>query len=372
MSQKEFEFTFDDLLASHSYREPLVIRDVRCHGGFDSAGEYVSPRTLNRAPAIRAWQQRYAAEFGRPLLDRALEDTPPHYPNVAQAKLLLRNGIREPMIRTLTRIGTVEGFGANIRFGAIPDIQRHFVEDLTGTATAHLTTGLYEAHARDEAGFEEEAGHKQMWWISRDIAFENPPVEDLTVEMRRAMGMPAEAVPVAELMRRMAEQAMLDRVMPDDIDPMLEAQIARMARLLMIEINAFHGFRWAEAVLSDTSLVAGGGDAARIISYVRADETPHVEYLKCALSEMRERTFRGASGRTYPGRELIEAVWKRSLATSTQRGVEGRYAELAEITAAMQRHPRRDDLLEEFHSLGDFRIGADGGWIANRRAAENN
>ena len=201
MSFTALNFDFDDLLASHSYREPLLIRAVRCHGGYDDSGNYVSPRTLNRVPAIRAWQERYRKEFAYPLLDRALEDTPPNYPNVAQAGFLLRNRIREPMIRTLTRIGTVEGFGASIRLGAVEDVQRHFVEDLFGTATAHLTRGLYEAHARDEAGFDDEAGHKQMWWAARDIAFENPPVEDLTVQMRRAMGMPAEPLPMAERQR---------------------------------------------------------------------------------------------------------------------------------------------------------------------------
>ena len=36
-----------------------------------------------------------------------------------------------------------------------------------------------------------------------------------------------------------------------------------MIGLLLIEISAFHGFRWAEAVLGDTELVAGDGEAAR-------------------------------------------------------------------------------------------------------------
>ena len=49
-----------------------------------------------------------------------------------------------------------------------------------------------------------------------------------------------------------------------------------MIGLLLIEISAFHGFTWAEGVLSDTDLIAGDGEAARIISYIRADETPHV------------------------------------------------------------------------------------------------
>lgn len=363
MSFGELNFDSADLLASHPYREPLIVRGVRCHGGFDESGSYVPPRTRNRVPAIRAWQHRYADEFGAPLLDRPLAATPGNYPNVAQAKHLIRNGVREPMIETLTRIGTVEGFGAGIRFGAIEDIQRHFVEDLSGTATAHLVRGLYEAHARDEAGFEDEAGHRQMWWAARDIAFENPPVEDATERIRAAMGIPPEAKTPEERVQRMQAMAQLDRIWPRDVDAMLEAQVTRMARLLLIEIGAFHGFKWAEAVLSDTTLVPGDGDAARIISYVRTDETPHVEYLKCALSEMRERTIRGASGRTYAGRELITAIWDRAIAGSAMRSAMGRQFELTEIEKALNGNPRREQILEEFHARGDVRPGPGGAWI---------
>src|SRR4029079_17772915 len=74
-----------------------------------------------------------------------------------------------------------------------------------------------------------------------------------------------------------------------------------MARLLLIEISAYHVFAWAEEVLADTELVAGDGEAARMVSYIRADEAPHVEYLKTTLSEMRDRTFVAESGRPTRG-----------------------------------------------------------------------
>ena len=47
-----------------------------------------------------------------------------------------------------------------------------------------------------------------------------------------------------------------------------------MAGLLLIEVSAFHTFAWAEAVLSDGELVAGDGEAARLVSYIRTDEAP--------------------------------------------------------------------------------------------------
>ena len=52
------------------------------------------------------------------------------------------------------------------------------------------------------------------------------------------------------------------------------------------------------------------------MSYIRQDETPHVEYLKTALTEMRERTFVGESGRKYPGTEIVGTLWERGLAES--------------------------------------------------------
>src|SRR2546430_6396462 len=86
-----------------------------------------------------------------------------------------------------------------------------------------------------------------------------------------------------------------------DVDQSLELLIHSMARLLLIEISAYHVFAWAEEVLADSQLVAGDGEAARLVSYIRTDEAPHVEDLKTTLSEMRDRTFVGESGRAYPG-----------------------------------------------------------------------
>ena len=41
------------------------------------------------------------------------------------------------------------------------------------------------------------------------------------------------------------------------------------------------------------------------MSYIRADETPHVEYLKTVLTEMRDRTFVGTTGTRYAGTDLV-------------------------------------------------------------------
>jgi hypothetical protein len=358
------EYTEAELLATSEIAEPLIAGGVRCHGGFDGDGCYISPRTANRVPAIRAWQAQHTAQFGTELLAPPLEAWPEHYPNVAQANVLIRRGVPEPIITTLTRIGTVEGFGAMIRHSFIPELASRFVEDVRGTAMDHLGGGLYEAHARDEAGFEDEGGHKQMWFAARDVAFEHPMADDETATMLSRMGItpPGSAgAPSPAELRRQQEAA---RALPADISFDLELLVERMTRLLFIEVSAFHTFAWAEEVLGDPGLVAGDGRAARLVSYIRADETPHVEYLRTTLSEMRERTWVGDSGRQYPGSEMVGRIYEKCLGDSlgTRRNEILRVT-LSEVEHALARHRGRDEVMEEFHAAGSIRPGSDGTWV---------
>jgi len=357
------EYTPDELLASHDYAEPLFAGGRRCHGGFMEDGTYVSPRTKGRVPAIEAWQEQHAQQFSTELLGVPLDTWPEPYPNVAQTRYLISHGVPEPIIATLTRIGTVEGFGSVIRNTIVPDLQRAFAEEVDGTAMAHLQKGLYEAHARDEAGHEDEAGHNEMWFAARDIAFERPVTEDETQRMLVRMGVasPGGGQPDVAAMRA---AAMANRVLPDDIDFDLESLIERMTRLLLIEISAFHLFAWAETLLSDDELVAGEGEAARLVSFIRSDETPHVEYLRTVLSEMRDRTFVAESGRKYDGTEMVRRIWDRALADSLgARRKDTMRVTLAEVERAIGSRSDGADILERFHELGSVRPGADGEWI---------
>lgn len=359
----QLDWTEDELLATDDVVEPLVVGGVRCHGGFDDGGRYHSPRTRFRTPAIESWQRSHAATFDVELIDVPLSTWPETYPNVDQAKLLIREGVPGPIITTLTRIGTVEGFGAMIRHANVGDPQRFFDESVAGTALAHLHRGLFEAHARDEAGFGDEAGHKQMWFAARDVAFENPVTEDETARMLERMGLSGggSTTPDPQRIRRQLEEA---RVFADlELD--FELLIQRMINILLIEISAFHTFAWAETVLSDTDLVAGEGVAAALVSYIRQDETPHVEYLKTALTEMRDRTFVGESGRKYLGTDVIGRLWERGLAESLgPRREQTLTLTLREVEHALDGSPRREALLEEFHERGSIRPTDDGAFVA--------
>ena len=351
MTDSQLTFTEPELLAGHEVAEPLLAGGVRCHGGFDERGEYVSPRTRHRLAAIEAWQRSHRGEFGTEILDAPLELWPEVFPNVAQSKYLLREGVREPTISALTRIGTVEGFGSMIRSVKVERLQSHFDEPIAGTAIAHLQGGLFEAHARDEAGWEDEGGHKQMWFAARDVAFEHPVSDDMTQLMLERMGIaaPGGKPPTPQEMRRAAEAL---RRFPD-LDLSLEMMLRRMVGLLFIEVSAFHTFAWAEEVLSDRDLVAGAGAAAALVSYIRADETPHVDYLRTALTEMRDRTFVGESGRKISGVEVIGTLWDAALEQSLGENRKNFVrTQAAEVEHALANHPRRAEVLEGFYALG--------------------
>ena len=372
MTTEQVEFTETELLMDHDFAEPLVANGERCHGGFDEGGTYVSPRTRFRAPAIEAWEAQRAEQFATAPLDIPVDTWPTNFPNIEQSTFLIRKGAAQPTISALTRIGTIEGFGAMLRLLPQPDLQPNFVDSIAGTATDHIRKGLFEAHARDEAGFEDEAGHDKMWFAARDIAFENPVTADETEAMLARMGIGSPPGSPPPDFAKLRAEAMANRILPDDIDFGLESMLNRMISLLFIEISAFHGFIWAEGVLGNTDVCAGDGEAARIVSYIRADETPHVAYLQVALSEMRDRTWAGEGGRTYDGAEMIQRLWDAQLEQSRflKRGENLRMA-IREVEHALDGRADKDDVLEEMFSLGTVTPLADGGFIERNRNGED-
>lgn len=341
MTNVQTRWTERELLASHPTTAPVFAGAKRCHGGFDDNGAYVSPRTLGRWPAIHNWQAAHRDAFGTEILDAPLDQWPANYPSVEQSKFLLRNGITEPTAATLTRIGTVEGFGGLIREVGVADLQRHFVDSIDGTALAHLDLGLFEAHARDEVGFEDVAGHKEMWFAARDIAFDRAYAPEEVQAMLDRMNLAATPANPPQPVRLCPEIAVE-----------LESMFRFMIGLMFIEVAAFHAFAWAFDVLSDSELVAGDGAAADLITYIRADEAPHIAYLQTALTETRDRTLRGERG-SVSGAEMIQRMWDHSLAESLgPRHQLGRAATNSMLDLAFERRSDGADLRAEFESLG--------------------
>lgn len=328
-------FSADELLEDPAVGDPLYAGDMRCHGGFDENGKYTSPRTRHRTPAIHAWQQQ-VTDAGGSLIDLDAALIPPQYPSAAQSKLLLRNDVREPMVRALTGISIVEGFGAVIRDVPVPDLTQLIVEPIDGTALAHLGEGLFEAHARDEAGWGEHAGHKQMWEAARDLALENPKIPG-DVLMRMTSG----------------RRANVDRKRPyPDLDPQLERMLLTMSQVLVIEHFAAAAFEWGEDVLSDPEVSAEPVKAAAMIGYIRADETPHLDYLRTALGELRLRTVRTVTGGTIAGAELVDSMLHRILRqVIADRPNQQREQLKQSLAESIKRASNPDALRDEFDSL---------------------
>ncbi|HWW52795.1 MAG TPA: hypothetical protein VNY84_03455, partial [Acidimicrobiales bacterium] len=129
-------------------------------------------------------------------------------------------------------------------------------------------------------------------------------------------------------------------------------------------ISAFHTFAWAEELLSDIGLVAGEGAAADLVSYIRADEAPHVEYLKTVLSEIRDRTVIGANGQRHAGKDLVGRTWDRAVAESlTERRQATLDVTLSEVEYAADGRADRADVLDRFHALGTVRRSSSGAWV---------
>ncbi|MGH7819154.1 MAG: hypothetical protein ACREQ9_05220, partial [Candidatus Binatia bacterium] len=260
-----YEFSFDEILSEHAYDRPLIVGEIRCHGGF-VGGRYVSPRTLQRPAAIAAWQSRLPAGELDAVLEPINARIPPHFPNDAQTRLLVREGVTMPLVRILSLIAIVEGFGGDVlRSLPVPPLGERIVEPIDGTALAHLGA-LFEVHARDEAG------HRHMWELARDIALDRPEIpKDL------AGGAPRSSGP---------------RLFPE-IPGDLEALLLRMLGVLVIEVFAMEAFRWAKAVLGDSTLFPRHAEAKALVGYIQEDELPHVAYLATAIAELRCRTLVG-------------------------------------------------------------------------------
>ena len=336
----KLEWTREELLADAAYDEPLIAGGVRCHGGF-SAGGYVSPRTRSRVPALLAWQARLRSE-GQPLLHLPTEYVPPHYPNYPQAKLLLQEGVRDPITRSLTIISIVEGFGARIRDLPLPDLRTEVVEDVAGTALAHLGLGLFEAHARDEAGFRDQGGHKQMWEAARDLGLAKPEIpEDVLLAMMMG-GRP---------------RGERKRLFPE-LSARLEDAITMMASVLVVEIFAEDVFEWAKRLLGDPEVSADPRAARALVSHIQADEAPHVEYLRTALSELRARTLRSSDGkRELAGATVIDAIFAAQLrGIASNRPAREREDVRGAIHRVIADEPRASALAKRFESL-------DSGWV---------
>jgi hypothetical protein len=291
------DYSRDEIMASHVYARPQEEAGYRLHGGFDEKGEYVSPRTLNRWPAVRAWQERLTAQ-GWPLIDATVQLLKRgNYPNIDQQKFLLANGFGETLWNSLTVTGVIEARGRALCEFEAPDFQQIIVDDISGTCTGHLHKGLLYAHGVDEGGDPRDAtlgAHDQMWFATRDLLFgkNRYPMPEIPDNIGRP------------------DQG---RLMPQ-LPAGFEQLILVLMNVLMIEVRAEAFFSFCCQVMRDPETFADRRAdaelAASLVERIRTDEAIHVAYLQTAVSEMRSFRFKTVDGGTVEGRAMIDPIWE--------------------------------------------------------------
>jgi len=291
-------YSREALLSTHPYARPHEEAGYRLHGGFDADGQYVSPRTLVRWPAVRAWNAALEARGGE-LIDasgKLLERE--GYPSFAQQKLLLQSGFGQTLWNSLTVTGIIEKRGQALCQLEAPDLQAIVVEDISDSACGHLNLGLLYAHGMDEGGdpdHPELGAHDAMWFAARDLVF----------------GKGAHPIPVVpDSISRPVE----DREMPQ-IPAGYEQLVKLLTNVLMIEIRAESFFALCCRIVRDPDLFqdrrADAELAARLVERIRADEAIHVGYLQTVISELRGFTIKAVDGRRIKGAEIIDPIWAK-------------------------------------------------------------
>jgi hypothetical protein len=292
----KLSYTRDELMADHAYARLHLEAGYRLHGGFDEKGTYISPRTLHRWPAVRAWQDALAAR-GAKLMDattRLLKRGP--YPTIEQQRFLLSHGFGETLWNSLTITGIIEARGGMLAQAVAPNFQDVVVEDISDTCLGHLNTGLLAAQGYDEGGNKAkgEGGHDDMWFAVRDALFGK------------------NAYPIPEVPQNIARPE-TGRRMPK-VPKEHEEWILLLMNVLMIEIKAENFFSFCQAVMCDPANFrdrpAEAKHAAELVERIRTDEAIHVAYLTTALSELRSFTIRTVDGGTMKGAALIDPVWE--------------------------------------------------------------
>ncbi len=331
-------YSRDEIMADHAYARPQIEAGYRLHGGFDEHGAYVSPRTLNRWPAVKAWQAQLATR-GVPVIDatlRLLKRGP--YPTAAQQKFLLGHGFGETLWNSLTITGIIEARGGMLAQAVAPDFQKIVVEDIHETALGHLNKGLLAAHGYDEGGQKAlgVGGHDDMWFAVRDALFGKNayPIPEVPQSIARP-----------ETGRRMAQ-----------IPKEHEDWILLLMNVLMIEVKAESFFSFCQQVMRDPANFADRRAAAvhsaELVERIRTDEAIHVAYLATVISELRSLTLRTVDGGTVAGASVIDPVWERMIEWHAVTTADyGRTQSRDAILARLKSKPRGAALAATFDSL---------------------
>jgi hypothetical protein len=331
-------YTTDEILADHPYAKPHEEAGYRLHGGFDAEGNYVSPRTLHRWPAIRAWEEALKARGGNLVDSSQALMARGNFPNTAQQNLLLELGLGETLWNSLTVTGVIEARGKRLAEATAPDFQSIVVEDIRDTATGHLNKGLLKAHGLDEGGDDARGlgGHDSMWFAVRDLLFGKNAYPDPVIPENLS-------------------RPELGRLMPQ-IPKEYEDWILLLMNVLMIEVRAENFFAFCTTVMRDPANFRDRREAALhaadIVDRIRQDEAPHVGYLTDVISELRSFTFKAIDGGTVTGLQMIDPIWRGMVQWHAVSNFEhAREQTRVELVKRLEAQPNGRELARRFDAL---------------------
>jgi hypothetical protein len=338
--------TRDELMASHVYARPHEEAGYKLHGGFLADGTYVSPRVLNRWPAVKAWAAQLEAK-GYPLIDATVQLLKRgNYPNIPQEKFLLAHGAGQSFWNSLTITGVIEARGRMLCDLDAPDFQTIIEDDISETCTGHLHKGLLYAHGADEGGdpaAPEFGAHDQMWYAARDLCFgkDRYPLPEVPANIGRPD---------------------TGRLMPQ-LPAGFEQLILMLMNVLMIEVRAESFFSFCCEIMRDPDAFPDRRDAARLaakmVERIRTDEAIHVGYLQTTISEMRSFTFKGVDGSHVKGSDLIDPIWEGMVHWHAVTQADfGREQTRETIRAGLAKAPDGARIFAEFDALDDIRKAA--------------
>jgi hypothetical protein len=137
----------------------------------------------------------------------------------------------------------------------------------------------------------------------------------------------------------------------------MEDAITFMANVMVVEIFAEDVFEWAKSLLGDPEVSADPKGAPALVSHIQADEKPHVEYLRTALSELRARTLRTHDGKgEISGQRVVDGILESQLRQmASTRPARERADVQGAIRLALDDAPRAGMLIQRFEGL-------DSGW----------
>ncbi len=335
-------YSESELLSDPSFARLHVVKGRRLHGGFDASGNYVPPRSMGRNTALNAWTEALGRRGGTLFAADARLLSGPRLPNVAQQRLLLREGIDAPFWNSLTITGKIEGRGRILAEMQFPELQDIVLEDVSEMAIGHLNKGLLRAHGIDEGGEPSRGigGHDVMWFVARDLAFGPDAYPDVA--------------PPDNIARPEAGK----RWMPEIAQP-YEGLLSFLMNLLIIEFRAEIGFAITQQILRTAELFTERRDqaeqAAEIVDRIRADEEIHVRSLRLYLGELRALKIRTLDGGAIAGKDLIDRFWTGLVrwATVEQPFLAAREQQQI-LEPVILAHPYGRRILDEFNALSDL------------------